>query len=80
VGVLKKHKAKAPAPTSEPHLIREGSYHRCSVCGYPFSADVYPTLNDAFAEHLVNSHHSGQTTEGDVNQAAARIVKEPTDS
>ena len=69
-GMAKKHIAK-------PHLIPEGNYHRCSVCGYPFAADVYPTLDAAFAEHMANAHQRGRTSE-DVNHAAAGIVRETT--
>jgi len=68
-----KYKAKVP-----PHPIPDGSGHRCSVCGYPFGKDVYPSLEAAFAEHLKNSHQPGKTTE-DVNQAAGRIVRETTE-
>jgi hypothetical protein len=39
-----------------PHLIADGNLQRCSVCGYPFRADVRPSMAVAFAEHLMNSH------------------------
>ena len=58
----------------EPHLIRDGNWNRCSACGYPFSADEYPSLSVAFAEHLGKAH----PTIEDVNQAAARVVREAT--
>jgi hypothetical protein len=63
-----KHKA-------EHRLIPEGSYHRCSACGYPFAADVYPSLSVAFTEHLENAHKPGQTSEG-VNQGAAESTRD----
>lgn len=64
---------------SEPHLIADGKLQRCSVCGYPFQADEKPSMSVAFAEHLMKAHQPGQTSE-DVNQAAARIVRETTES
>lgn len=57
-----------------PHWTANGGVKRCSVCGYPFLADVHPSIDAAFAEHLRKVHKPGQTTE-DVNQAAARIVR-----
>ena len=65
------------APRS-PHLVADGNLERCSVCGYPFPNDVHPSMSVAFAEHLRTAHKPGQTTE-DVNQAAARIVRETTE-
>lgn len=62
---------------SEPHLIRDGNLERCSVCGYPFPADVRPSMSVAFAEHLMKAHQPGQTNE-DANQAAFRVVREAT--
>jgi hypothetical protein len=62
---------------TEPHLIRDGNLQRCSVCGFPFDADIHPSMTVAFAEHLLKAHMPGQKTE-DVNQAAARIVREST--
>lgn len=44
----------------EPHLIRDGKLERCSICGYPFSADIKPSMSVAFAEHLLKAHHSSQ--------------------
>ena len=41
---------------AEPRLIAEGELKRCSVCGYPFHADVRPSMSVAFAEHLVKAH------------------------
>jgi hypothetical protein len=63
---------------SAPHLIADGDVKRCSVCGYPFPADVMAFIDTAFAEHLRTAHKPGQTTE-DFNQAAARVVWEATD-
>ena len=67
---------KRAAPV--PHLISDGNLKRCSVCGYPFQPDVQPSMSVAFADHLSEAHKPGQTTE-DVNQAAARIVRETTE-
>ena len=61
-----------------PHLITDHNLQRCSVCGYPFPADVHPSMSVAFAEHLSKAHKPGQTTE-DFSQAAARIVREATE-
>jgi len=58
-----------------PHLIADGNVKRCSVCGYPFPADVKPSMSVAFSDHLLKAHKPGQPTE-DMNQAAARIVRE----
>jgi hypothetical protein len=63
---------------SESHLIRDGNFQRCSVCGYPFPADVRPSMSVAFAEHLLKAHQPGQTTE-DSTQAALRVVREATE-
>ena len=62
----------------EPRLKADGKLQRCSVCGYPFPADVHPSMSVALAEHLSKAHKPGQTTV-DVNQAAARIVREATE-
>jgi hypothetical protein len=59
-----------------PHWTASGNVRRCSVCGYPFPPDV-KLIDAAFAEHLRKVHRPGQTSE-DVNQAAARIVRETT--
>lgn len=61
-----------------PHLILSQGSQRCSVCKYPFAADVKPSLSAAFAEHLLKAHKPGQTTE-DFSQAAVRVVREATD-
>ena len=71
----KKHAEKT---AREPHLIADGNLQRCSVCGYPFPADVHPSMSVAFADHLLKAHKLGQTSE-DVNQAAARTVRESTE-
>ena len=63
--------------TCPSHLIADGDVKRCSVCGYPFPADVMASIDTAFAEHLRKAHKPGQTTE-DLNQAAARVVREAT--
>ena len=41
---------------TEPRLIAYGDLQRCSVCGYPFPADVHPSMTVAFAEHLLKAH------------------------
>jgi hypothetical protein len=41
---------------TEPRLIAYGNLQRCSVCGYPFPADVHPSMTVAFAEHLLKAH------------------------
>jgi hypothetical protein len=53
---------------TEPRLIADGNRQRCSVCGYPFPADVHPSMSVAFEEHLLKAHKPGQTSE-DFNQA-----------
>jgi hypothetical protein len=63
--------------TLPPHLFADGDLKRCSVCGHPFDPDVKPSMSVLFAAHLLKDHKPGQTTE-DVNQAAARIVREAT--
>ena len=40
----------------EPRLIADGNLQRCSLCGYPFPADVHPSMTVAFAEHLLKAH------------------------
>jgi hypothetical protein len=62
---------------SEPCLIADGNLERCSICGYPFQADVRPSMSVAFAEHLMKAHQPGQTSE-DVSQA--HIVREATNN
>jgi hypothetical protein len=62
---------------SEPRLVADGNLQRCSVCGYPFPADVHPSMSVAFADHLRKTHQAGQATE-DANQAAAWVVRETT--
>ena len=44
-----------------PRLIADGNLQRCSACGYPFQADVRPSMSVAFAEHLMNGHKPAQT-------------------
>jgi hypothetical protein len=43
----------------------------------PFPSDIEPSLTKAFTEHVISNHRPGQTSE-EVNQAAARIVRETT--
>jgi hypothetical protein len=49
----KKHAEKT---AREPHLTADGNLERCSVCGYPFPADVKPSMSVAFADHLRKAH------------------------
>ena len=60
-----------------PHLIadRNQNVKRCSVCKHPFDAET--SMSRAFAEHVRTAHKPGQISE-DVNQAAARVVREAT--
>ncbi len=67
-----------PNSKLSPQLIADGNLKRCSVCGYPFPADVKPSMSVAFADHLLKAHKPGQTTE-DFNQAAVRVVGEATE-
>jgi hypothetical protein len=48
---------------AEPTLIADGNLQRCSVCGYPFPADVHPSMSVAFAEHLFKAHPSPEKSE-----------------
>jgi hypothetical protein len=41
---------------TEPRLTADGDLQRCSVCGYPFPANVHPSMTVAFAEHLLKAH------------------------
>ena len=60
-----KQKSRASIVAEEeetlPHLITDGKLQRCSVCGYPFQADVRPSMSVAFAEHLMNGHKPART-------------------
>jgi hypothetical protein len=58
-----------------PHLMKYQGAMRCSICMMPFPADAPPSQDTAFAEHVMKAHRPDQTSE-DVNQAAARIVRE----
>jgi hypothetical protein len=62
---------------TKPHLIEYQGAQRCSICKMPFPSDAQPSLDRAFSEHVITNHRSGQTSE-DVNQSAARIVRETT--
>ena len=53
-----------PNPKPSPCLIQNGNLQRCSVCGYPFPADLHPSMSVAFAEHLRKAHKSDQTVVG----------------
>ncbi len=78
-GEAELRKKRAEKKSGDPHLIADGNLQRCSVCGFPFDSDEKPSMSVAFAEHLSKAHKPGQTNE-DVNQAAARIVRETTES
>jgi len=69
-----KDKAKEKLP---PHLVPDGRFQRCSVCKMPFLTESDRSLSADFANHVERLHEPGQTTE-DVNQAAARVVREAT--
>lgn len=73
--VREKKIAEHDKKKAEPHLIVNDNLQRCSLCGYAFPADVKLSMTVAFAEHLLKAHKPGQTSE-DVNQAAARIVRD----
>ncbi len=47
---------------TEPCLIADGNLLRCSACGYPFPADVRPSMSVAFAEHLIKAHRVQTST------------------
>ena len=66
-----------PRTKLPPHLIDYQGAKRCSICKMPFPSDIEPSLTKAFAEHVISNHRPGQTSE-EVNQAAARIVRETT--
>jgi hypothetical protein len=66
-----------PRTKPPPHLIDYQGAKRCSICKMPFPSDIGASLTKAFAEHVITNHRPGQTSE-EVNQAAARIVKETT--
>jgi|SRR5271157_5909540 len=77
-GKASRRPAQNQKVSREPHLIADGDVKRCSVCGYPFPADVMASIDTALALHLRTAHKPGQTTE-DFNQAAARVVRGSTD-
>jgi len=54
--VREKRMAELTQKKTDPHLIPDGNLQRCSVCGYPFPADVHPSMSVAFAEHLMKTH------------------------
>ncbi len=62
-----------------PHLINYQGAQRCSICKMPFPPDAKPSVDEAFAEHVIKAHRPGQTTK-DANQAAARIIREAAKS
>ena len=68
-----------PAKRSHPRLIDYQGARRCSVCKMPFPPDAKPSVPEAFAQHLINVHKPGQTSE-DSSQAALRVVREATEN
>ena len=60
-----------PRTMPPPHLIDYQGANRCSICKMPFSPDALPSVDEAFADHVRKVHRLE-----DVNQAAARIVRE----
>lgn len=52
-----------PITQRQPHLIENQGTTRCSVCKQPFPPGTAPSLDDAFAEHVLNAHRSGSTTD-----------------
>jgi len=37
-------------------LVEHEGVKRCSVCGYPFAADVEPSIERAFGDHVLKAH------------------------
>jgi len=64
---------------AKPHLIDYQGARRCSVCKMPFPSDAKPSVDKAFAEHVIKAHRPGQTSE-DSSQAALRIVREANEN
>ncbi len=62
-----------------PHWVLDGNVKRCSVCGHPLLPQVEVSIDAVFAEHVRTAHQPANTSE-DVNQAAARMVRETTES
>jgi hypothetical protein len=60
-----------PSLKLPPRLIADGDLQRCSICEYPFPADVRPSMSVAFADHLLKAHRPGQASE-DSSQAVAQ--------
>ena len=74
----RKPRAKASTVREEetfPRLIADGNLQRCSVCGYPFPADVRPSMAVAFAEHLMKDHLPGQTREDESRSSPPNRTK-----
>ncbi len=44
----------------QPHLIEYQGALRCSICKIPFPPDTQPSVDEAFAEHVVKVHRPGQ--------------------
>src|SRR5271167_3532279 len=70
-----------PSLKLPPHLIADGDVKRCSVCGYPFPADVMASIDTAFAEHLrkvhkcTNQAKRARTLSNPLRWTASRLAK-----
>jgi hypothetical protein len=60
-----------------PELVEFVAAKRCPICDMPFFPSDKPSMQEALENHVEKQHQRGQTS-GDVNQAAARIVREDT--
>lgn len=56
-------------------LVEFVAAQRCPICNMPFFPSDKPSMQEALENHVEKQHQRGQTSE-DVNQAAARIVRE----
>ncbi len=56
-------------------------YYECSKCGKMIDAgsDAPVTLEKLFIEHVKSDHPSERKPREDVNQAAARVIREATE-
>jgi hypothetical protein len=53
-------KVKATKQSTPPHLIEYQGAPCCSVCKMPFAIDLQPSIEQAFAEHVVKAHSPGK--------------------
>jgi hypothetical protein len=63
---------------TEPHLIDYQGACRCSICKMPFSPDIKPSPEEAFAAHVREAHRPAPSSQ-DLNQVAPPIVRETTE-